>query len=133
MDGQAQIFLKYMSNMVLADIEFPGQPVQGEILFQMGIDILNQILAQTLCFFRRTGVFFFIYGAVQMQDQFLRTERDLGGLPEMFGVNLFDQPADSGLQGVEGNPVVMKNIMSAGSCQFRQVTIIWGFSRNLRT
>lgn len=38
-DGKPQICLKYMGNMVFADIKFPGQPFKRKILFNVFLDI----------------------------------------------------------------------------------------------
>ena len=110
--------------MIFTDIEFLCQPVQCKILCQVSFNILNQVLAQALCFVRRVRMFLFIHGAVQMQKQFLDTERNYGSFAEMFGVEFFNQLEDSGLQGIEGNIVIMKNIVPAGLCKLRQISII---------
>ena len=41
MDGQADMFFKYMGNMIFADIEFSGQLIQRQLLIQMGFNILH--------------------------------------------------------------------------------------------
>ena len=100
-----------MSNMVFAHIEFTRQLFQRQILIQMSLDIGYQILIQTLLFFLAAGVVLFIDNPVQMKHQVIDAETYFRFPSVPAGMNFFQKLEHFRLDGIEGNPVIVKNII----------------------
>ena len=84
MDGYPDGLFKHMGNIILAYIKFSCQVLQGQILLQMFIDILNDTFFQIFIFLPSPGMVSFIYHAVQMQEQVADADGDLGIPAEVF-------------------------------------------------
>ena len=124
MDGEPQIFLENMGDMVFAHIELAAETFQGQILLYVVLDKTAETLIEGFGLLFLLGMIPFVDQTVNMQDQVVDAQGDLRLPTEAVRLHLLQKSQNLGLNGIKGNFVIVKNIVLSGLNQLHQVAVI---------
>ena len=114
--------------MILTYIKFSRKAIQRQVFIEMLFNILRDVLVQGKSFVLSCRMQTFVDHSVQMKDQIVDGERNLGFFSKFVRLHFLDQAKCFGLHRIEGYPVIVVQI---SVCCLHMVHKIYIIRRNL--
>ena len=109
-NGNTEMFLKSVGNMVLADEEVLSQAVEGDILLEILVDISHHLLVQAAGRFARRGIDLVLDGPAQEEKKILHPDLDDRFPGEMAAVHFLEKLQCFGKDRIERDGIIVKDV-----------------------